>query len=225
MSAFLYIGLTQFFIGIALLVFASYSDIKLRKASDIIWITMGFSATFILSVYVYYGRMIDDIDPKAAWQLFQEALQADFADVQEKADRLAEGGHYDEATRRLEDFIDRFSMSPFVFDARRSIDRIRTAREADETRRREEAEREARRREQQEREAGDLLAEARRRQRAGDIEREYKALRTIVDSYPETPQAKRDYYALNLSLDKRLSNNWSSPPLMGGDRGEGEQIT
>jgi hypothetical protein len=26
--------------------------------------------------------------------------------------------------------------------------------------------------------------------------------------YPETPKAKRDYYALNLSVDKRLSNNW-----------------
>jgi hypothetical protein len=26
--------------------------------------------------------------------------------------------------------------------------------------------------------------------------------------YPETPKAKRDYYALNISLDKRLSNNW-----------------
>jgi hypothetical protein len=27
-------------------------------------------------------------------------------------------------------------------------------------------------------------------------------------TYPETPRAKRDYYALNLSIDKRLSNNW-----------------
>jgi hypothetical protein len=27
-------------------------------------------------------------------------------------------------------------------------------------------------------------------------------------SYPETPKAKRDYYGLNLSVDKRLSNNW-----------------
>jgi len=26
--------------------------------------------------------------------------------------------------------------------------------------------------------------------------------------YPETPKAKREYYALNLSLDKRLANNW-----------------
>jgi len=26
--------------------------------------------------------------------------------------------------------------------------------------------------------------------------------------YPETPPAKRDYYGLNLSLDKRLANNW-----------------
>ena len=26
--------------------------------------------------------------------------------------------------------------------------------------------------------------------------------------YPETPKAKRDYYAVNLSLDKRLANNW-----------------
>jgi hypothetical protein len=26
--------------------------------------------------------------------------------------------------------------------------------------------------------------------------------------YPETPKAKRDYYGLNLSIDKRLSNNW-----------------
>jgi hypothetical protein len=26
--------------------------------------------------------------------------------------------------------------------------------------------------------------------------------------YPETPRAKREYYALNLSIDKRLSNNW-----------------
>jgi len=26
--------------------------------------------------------------------------------------------------------------------------------------------------------------------------------------YPETPKAKRDYYGLNLSVDKRLSNNW-----------------
>jgi hypothetical protein len=26
--------------------------------------------------------------------------------------------------------------------------------------------------------------------------------------YPETPKAKRDYYALNVSIDKRLSNNW-----------------
>lgn len=26
--------------------------------------------------------------------------------------------------------------------------------------------------------------------------------------YPETPKAKREYYAVNLSIDKRLSNNW-----------------
>ncbi len=26
--------------------------------------------------------------------------------------------------------------------------------------------------------------------------------------YPETPRAKREYYALNLSVDKRLANNW-----------------
>jgi hypothetical protein len=26
--------------------------------------------------------------------------------------------------------------------------------------------------------------------------------------YPETPKARREYYALNLSVDKRLSNNW-----------------
>jgi hypothetical protein len=26
--------------------------------------------------------------------------------------------------------------------------------------------------------------------------------------YPETPKAKREYYAVNLSLDKRLANNW-----------------
>jgi hypothetical protein len=26
--------------------------------------------------------------------------------------------------------------------------------------------------------------------------------------YPETPKAKRDYYAVNLSVDKRLANNW-----------------
>jgi hypothetical protein len=27
-------------------------------------------------------------------------------------------------------------------------------------------------------------------------------------AYPETPKAKREYYALNLSIDKRLANNW-----------------
>ena len=27
-------------------------------------------------------------------------------------------------------------------------------------------------------------------------------------AYPETPRAKRDYYALNLSIDKRLADNW-----------------
>jgi hypothetical protein len=27
-------------------------------------------------------------------------------------------------------------------------------------------------------------------------------------NYPETPKAKREYYAVNVSLDKRLSNNW-----------------
>jgi len=26
--------------------------------------------------------------------------------------------------------------------------------------------------------------------------------------YPETPKAKRDYYAVNISLDKRMANNW-----------------
>jgi hypothetical protein len=30
----------------------------------------------------------------------------------------------------------------------------------------------------------------------------------MSSKYPETPKAKRDYYGLNLSIDKRLSNNW-----------------
>lgn len=62
MAASVYLGFAQFLIGIVLLIFASYSDIKLRKASDLIWVAMGFSGLIILGIMIIDRWNADEVE-------------------------------------------------------------------------------------------------------------------------------------------------------------------
>jgi preflagellin peptidase FlaK len=61
MAALGYIGLAQFLIATALLIFASYSDHKLRKVSDVIWVIMGLSAMVFLAIYYFESNSFVEI--------------------------------------------------------------------------------------------------------------------------------------------------------------------
>lgn len=49
MAASEYFGLAQFLIAILFMLFASYSDMKIRRVSDIIWVAMGLTAIILIT--------------------------------------------------------------------------------------------------------------------------------------------------------------------------------
>jgi len=58
----LYLNITRLFVGCLILLYASYTDIKTRKASDILWIIIGIIGGFLLIIDISFIGIENVID-------------------------------------------------------------------------------------------------------------------------------------------------------------------